>query len=257
MLETCALRRRTSATTQGSMGMVVRECTGKEPTSWSPKSTRTSAGSECFLAVNVMGSIVREVWKLSKALPLFCFRPSNLFYVLLVQNPGSAARSQRGVGPGRAGARGQLGAGLGGRDFHRGPGLRAGSRRKPGGEPWARLPPLLRPAEDTRDPAAAAAAATGTAAAAAEEEVEEEVSARGSRFLLAGWASAGEARGGQDWGISRFGPPGPPRGTRRPLSPLHRVTAGAAAGTGESQAAHSCCTAGPPRPRSPARFTPS
>ena len=83
-LEDCPLSLRTSATTHGSMGMVVRECTGKEPTSWRPKSTETSLGNGCFLAVKVIGSMLGKVWKLSKTLPLFFyFRPSNLFHMLL------------------------------------------------------------------------------------------------------------------------------------------------------------------------------
>ena len=83
-LEDCPLSLRTSATTQGSMGMVVRECTGKEPTSWRPKSTEASLGNGCLLAVKVIGSMLGKVWKLSKTLPLFFyFRPSNLFHMLL------------------------------------------------------------------------------------------------------------------------------------------------------------------------------
>ena len=110
----------------------------------------------------------------------------------------AVARSLRGVGRGRAGARGQLGAGLGVRDVHRarGCGLPAAGSRE--GDP--RLLPLLLQAEDTRDPTAVAAA-TGTAEAvvvAEAEAEEEEVSARSSRFLLPGRASAGEARGGQE-----------------------------------------------------------
>lgn len=52
------------------------------------------------------------------------------------------------------------------------------------------------------------------------------MSARGSRFLLPGWASAGEARGGQKPG-SPYSVPWEPRGGRGappPPSPLRRVT---------------------------------
>lgn len=76
--------------------------------------------------------------------------------------------------------------------------------------------------------------------------------ARGSRFLLPGWASVGEARGGQQPGS----PDLVPRDLRReravpPPYPLRHVTARVTAGTGESHAGDSCCSAGPPRPPSP------
>lgn len=123
--------------------------------------------------------------------------------------------------------------------------------------PSARLPPLHR-AGDPAGPASAAAAATGTAAAAAEaeqeEEEEEEVSARGSRFLLPGWASAGEARGGQERG-SPDSVPGGLRGGRG--APLHAAPCdrrSGTAGTGEPHADDSCCSAGPPRPPAPPRL---
>lgn len=98
-LEDCPLSLRTSATTHGSMGMVVRECTGKEPTSWRPKSTETSLGNGCFLAVKVIGSMLGKVWKLSKTLPLFFyFRPSNLFHMLLNPVPRRAQSPEPGRG---------------------------------------------------------------------------------------------------------------------------------------------------------------
>lgn len=165
----------------------------------------------------------------------------------------AAARSERGARPGRAGARGQRGDGLGGRGGHRAPWRRASSRRGPGGGPEARLPPLLHPAEVTAGPAAAAA--TGTVAA----KEEEEVSARDSRFLLPGWASAGEARGGQDRGSPDSVPRDlrGPRGAPRPhhTAPCDRRSG--TAGTGESHASDSCCSAGLPLPPCPRRLAPS
>lgn len=167
----------------------------------------------------------------------------------------AAGRSERGARPGRAGARGQLGDGLGRRGAHRAPWRRASSRRGLGRGPSARLPPLLHPAEDTTGPAAAAAA-TGTVAA---EEEEEEVSARDSRFLLPGWASAGEARGGQDRG-SPVSVPRDLRGPRGALHPHHTAPCdcpSGTAGTGESHAFDSCCSAGLPLPPCPPCLTPS
>lgn len=83
------------------------------------------------------------------------------------------------------------------------------------------------------------------------------MSARGSRFLLPGWASAGEARGGR-----RRGSPDLVLGDLRrgrgalslPTMPCDcpRGTAGA----DESHAGNSCCSAGPPRPPSPLCLSP-
>lgn len=83
------------------------------------------------------------------------------------------------------------------------------------------------------------------------------MSARGSRFLLPGWASAGEARGGRQRGCPDL-VLGDLRGGRSALSlptmpcDCPRGTAGA----DESHAGNSCCSAGPPRPPSPLCLSP-
>lgn len=173
----------------------------------------------------------------------------------------AAARSERGARRGRAGAPGQPGDGLGEREVHRACGLRASHSRGSGGGPSPRLPPLLHPAGETAGPTAASAAtATGTVAAATQEEEEEEVSARGSRFLLLGWASAEGARGGRQRGCPDS-VPGELRGGRGALSTLPPTTPcdcpRGTAGTDESHAGNSCCSAGPPRPPSRLCFSPS
>lgn len=81
------------------------------------------------------------------------------------------------------------------------------------------------------------------------------MSARCSRFLLPGWASAGEAgagaRGQQRDLLSGF------RGSQEQdampslLLRSVRLWRGDTAQIGESQASNSCCSAGPPRPPSP------
>lgn len=96
-------------------------------------------------------------------------------------------------------------------------------------------------------------------AAEEEQEEEEEVSARCSRFLLPGWASAeeaGEGAGAGAGGSSRdllSGFPGSQEQDAMLSLPLGavRLWPGGSAQTGESQASNSCCSAGPPRPPSP------
>lgn len=88
-LEHWPLSLRTSATTHGSMGIVVRECTGKEPTSCKLKSTETSLGNGCFLAVNVIASILGEVWRARKTCYYFPTLNEVIYFTCFWgQNPG-------------------------------------------------------------------------------------------------------------------------------------------------------------------------
>lgn len=172
----------------------------------------------------------------------------------------TAARSELRARLGRAGAPGRRGAGLGGRGAHHAELAALFRGGGPGGIPSAGLPPRLHPAEDTAGPAAAAA--TGTAARGAAAAAEE-VSARGSRFLLPGWASAGEARGGQK--------PGSPNSVSRDLRggrsapSLPTAPCDSARAARPGQASHTRVTAAavrvlrglPPLPASPLRDGPS
>lgn len=82
------------------------------------------------------------------------------------------------------------------------------------------------------------------------------MSARCSRFLLSGWASAGEAgTRGRSWDLLNGFPRSQEQYTVPSLLRAVQLWPGGSAQTGESQASNSCCSAGPPRPpslRSPA-----
>lgn len=127
----------------------------------------------------------------------------------------AAARSERGAEPGLAGALGQPGDGLAVRGVHREGWLRASSRRRPGGAPP--LTPASSPPRRGNSGSRGSGRSNRHGGAAEEEAEEEEVFARGSRFLLPGWASVGGGEGRAAAGISRLGPQGPERGTRCPL----------------------------------------
>lgn len=116
----------------------------------------------------------------------------------------AAARSEPGAPPGRAGARGRLGAGLRGRGAHRAGPAALFPRGGPAGVPSARLPPLLHRAEDPAGPAAAAATGTVARGLRRRRRQRRRQRRRRGRCLRAarvssspGWASEGEARGGQ------------------------------------------------------------
>lgn len=128
-----------------------------------------------------------KVWKLSKTLPLFFyFRPSNLFHMLLNPVPRRAQSPEPGRGAQVfGGSPGTAWAG-GARIVAAGCSLpAAGTGRAPASSP-------VGGSSGGGGSNRHRGAGTSAAAAAAAEEV----SARGSRFLLPGRASAGEARGG-------------------------------------------------------------